>query len=210
MKISLQKLGRRYNRNWIFRGLSQEISFPSSLAILGANGSGKSTLLQILSGYLSPSEGSILYEDPSGPIPLEKVYKKVSFTAPYIEIPAQLKVAEFFEFHFGLKGTHEKTDLEKWVFESGLKDHKKMFIGALSSGMQQRVKLIAALGSDTTVVLLDEPSVNLDAAGIGWFRKIFLEMLPSRTIFLATNTPEEYDLCTQRIRISDYKPPILS
>lgn len=183
------------------------MTFPSSLAILGANGSGKSTLLQILSGYLSPSEGSIVFRDNRRSIPPEEVYKNISFTAPYIEIPVQFRVFEFFDFHFGLKGMHEKLDLEQWVFESGLKDQNKMFIGALSSGMQQRVKLIATLGSDTPVVLLDEPTVNLDRSGIDWFRKVFTSMLADRSLVLATNTPEEYDLCNQRVLISDYKTP---
>ena len=59
MEIILNQIGRRYNFNWIFKNINQEIAFSDKLVILGANGSGKSTLMQILSGAISPSEGSI-------------------------------------------------------------------------------------------------------------------------------------------------------
>jgi ABC-type Mn2+/Zn2+ transport system ATPase subunit len=63
MKISLENIGRRFNRDWIFRGIDYTFDSPETYAILGPNGSGKSTLLQVLNGSLAPSVGKIDFFD---------------------------------------------------------------------------------------------------------------------------------------------------
>ena len=82
--VSGQKLGKKYGKNWIFRDLDISIKKTDFVCITGRNGAGKSTLLQILSGYLSPSEGHILHDDQKidEESPLE-----ISFSSPYIELP---------------------------------------------------------------------------------------------------------------------------
>ncbi len=61
MKIILERIGRRFNREWIFKDINYVFEKGFSYAILGANGAGKSTLLSLISGNLSSSEGSIVY-----------------------------------------------------------------------------------------------------------------------------------------------------
>ncbi|MDF2431472.1 MAG: hypothetical protein JWP44_1103, partial [Mucilaginibacter sp.] len=61
MKILLENIGRRFNRDWIFRGVNHTFESGKIYAILGPNGSGKSTLLQVLNGSLGPSAGAIKY-----------------------------------------------------------------------------------------------------------------------------------------------------
>ncbi|MEB0248660.1 ATP-binding cassette domain-containing protein, partial [Mucilaginibacter sp. 5B2] len=63
MNITLQNIGRRFNREWIFRGIDYTFENAAKYAVLGANGSGKSTLLQVLNGSLVPSVGVLKYED---------------------------------------------------------------------------------------------------------------------------------------------------
>ena len=59
MKITLQNLGKRYNREWIFRHIEYEFIVGKKYAITGSNGSGKSTLLQVIAGSLMHNEGSV-------------------------------------------------------------------------------------------------------------------------------------------------------
>ena len=101
--ITLQNIGRRYKRDWIFRGLDHTFTFGGSYAILGPNGSGKSTLLQVLNGSLSPSEGKISYSFEGKEIPVEEVFKQLSLAAPYMELIEEFTLREMIAFHFKFK-----------------------------------------------------------------------------------------------------------
>ncbi len=206
MEILLSNLGRRYNKHWIFSGLTRRFSFPDNYAIIGSNGSGKSTLLLLISGYLSSSEGKVEYFQNGRTILPEQIYRFISYTAPYLDIPSQFTVHEFLRFHFGLKPSNSTLSIQLMLEESGLKEHTHKSILQLSSGMLQRLKLITAFGSDCPVILMDEPTINLDEMGIEWFRKMFISLASVRTLILGSNTRLEYDLCKHLIQIEDYKP----
>jgi ABC-type multidrug transport system ATPase subunit len=82
MNITLQNIGRRFNREWIFRGIDYTFENTGSYAVLGANGSGKSTLLQVLNGSLVPSEGVISYFDSDKNVEATDVFSYLSLAAP--------------------------------------------------------------------------------------------------------------------------------
>ncbi|MDB5146723.1 MAG: ATP-binding cassette protein, partial [Mucilaginibacter sp.] len=82
MIITLQNIGRRFNRDWIFRGVDYTFTSGESYAILGPNGSGKSTLLQVLNGSLSPSAGKIDFTNDGKPVEIETVFTHLSLAAP--------------------------------------------------------------------------------------------------------------------------------
>ena len=73
MNITLKNIGRRFNKEWIFRGINYQFEQGQSYAVLGPNGSGKSTLLSILLGSLTPSEGELAYLNPQE-IHIENIY----------------------------------------------------------------------------------------------------------------------------------------
>ena len=103
MKIRLTNVGKRYNREWIFRNLDFEFHSQKSYAITGPNGSGKSTLLQIIAGATTFNEGGIEYFLSDKKVEEEKVYANVSIAAPYLELVEEMKLSEFLEFHSSLK-----------------------------------------------------------------------------------------------------------
>src|SRR5688572_15535724 len=85
INISVQQLGKRFNREWIFRNFSHSFQSGSVYAITGPNGSGKSTLLQILWGQMPPSTGSINYQISGIDISQEDIYKHVAVATPYLD-----------------------------------------------------------------------------------------------------------------------------
>src|ERR1700753_1329182 len=103
MTITLTNIGRRFNRDWIFRGMDHSFAIGNSYAILGPNGSGKSTLLQVLNGSLSPSEGPIAYSDNGKNIEVEQVFQHLSLAAPYLELIEEFTLAEMIDMHFKFK-----------------------------------------------------------------------------------------------------------
>src|SRR4051812_18658386 len=78
--LSLNNVGKRYNREWIFRNLSYEFQTGTRYAITGSNGSGKSTLLQVIGGALMHNEGAIRYRE------TQIKYQDISIAAPYLEL----------------------------------------------------------------------------------------------------------------------------
>jgi len=103
MKIVLEQIGRRFNREWVFRGVNHVFVSGRSYAILGANGTGKSTLLQIISGSLSGSEGTVSYFRDDSPIDIERRFRDLSIAAPYLELIEEFSLSEHIDFHFQFK-----------------------------------------------------------------------------------------------------------
>lgn len=103
MTITLENIGRRFNRDWIFRGVNYTFTSGNSYAVLGPNGSGKSTLLQVLNSSLTPSEGKIIFTDNGKDIEPEAVYNKLSLAAPYLELIEEFSLSEVIDFHFQFK-----------------------------------------------------------------------------------------------------------
>src|SRR5690606_37770533 len=103
LKIKLDDIGRRFNRDWIFKHINYEFNQGNSYAILGPNGSGKSTLLQVLAGSLSPSQGKISYFKNDRPIEIESVFRHLALAAPYLELFEEFTLRELITYHFRFK-----------------------------------------------------------------------------------------------------------
>lgn len=204
MNISLINVGRRFNKEWIFRNLSTEFTSGNSYAILGPNGSGKSTLLSVLTGSLSPSEGEISFSD-TKEISVENIYKYISLAAPYLELVETFTLKESIDFHFKFKNFAPGLDSKKLITILGLEKAANKEIKYFSSGMKQRTKLALACCTDTPILFLDEPTSNLDVQGINWYRELIENFGKDRLTIIGSNQIQEYDFCTKQIQISDYK-----
>ncbi|MBP3943442.1 ABC transporter ATP-binding protein [Sphingobacteriaceae bacterium WQ 2009] len=206
MKIDLQNIGRRFNREWIFRAVNYRFEAGKCYAILGPNGSGKSTLLKVIVGNLTPSEGSITYENTQGTIAVEDIFAQTAIATPYVELIEEFTLREQIQFHFKFKnylpGFSENSILEIL----GLKQALDKPIRFFSSGMKQRVKLVLACCSDATIVLLDEPTSNLDLAGEAWYLALIERTRsPQRIFIICSNQPKEYSFCEHQINVIDFK-----
>lgn len=204
MKISLSNLGRRFNKEWIFRNMTTEFSSGNSYAILGPNGSGKSTLISVISGSLTPSEGEISYSDKTV-IPVENIYQHISFAAPYLELIETFSLTEIINFHFKFKNFAKDLDAKKLIEILDLKKSANKEIKYFSSGMKQRTKLALACCADSQILYLDEPTSNLDVQGVEWYKELIQNFTKDRLTIIGSNQIQEYDFCNEIIQIADYK-----
>ncbi|MBA3827557.1 MAG: ABC transporter ATP-binding protein [Taibaiella sp.] len=205
MKISLNTVSKRFQRNWIFKEISYSFSTPDAYALLGHNGSGKSTLLRIIAGMQAPSIGSVDYYLANKALDPASLYTHISFCAPGQEIVEELTLREFLDFHFSFKRPLPSLDIDKIIFLSGLKDVAEKPIADFSSGMKQRVKLAQAIFSDTPILLLDEPCTNLDQQGVEQYREWIQEYGMGRLVIVASNDVREYFFCREHLTMEDYK-----
>jgi len=205
MRVVLENIGRRFNQEWIFKSLYYTLEPEQSYAVLGSNGSGKSTLIQLIAGNLSSSEGKISYEIGGKEIGAEYVYQYLSLAAPYLELIEEFTLEEQLNFHFQFKKQLPDTTKETLLETLNLKGAEHKAIKYFSSGMKQRVKLALAVFSDTPLLLLDEPTANLDEQGIAWYRSLIGQYAVNRTLVVCSNQQHEYDYCTHHIQLADYK-----
>jgi len=205
MKIELDHIGRRFNREWIFRNISCSFEQGKAYAILGPNGSGKSTLLQVIAGSLSPSEGAISWLNNSLKVDDELVFQHLSIATPYLELVEELTLTELINFHFNFKKFKEGLNTKAIIEVLGFEKSKNKAIKYFSSGMKQRTKLALAFCSDTPVLLLDEPTANFDHQGIDWYNGLVKEFTSNRLVIVCSNQEHEYEFCSGQVLISDYK-----
>lgn len=205
MRIELTNLGKRYNRDWIFRNLNFEFHLGKHYAVTGPNGSGKSTLLQIISGSSIHNEGRICYREADKSIEQEKIFQRISFAAPYLELVEEMTLIEFFSFHHKMKGWLSTLSTSEIVHILGLQKSAHKQIRYYSSGMKQRVKLAQAIFSNVPAVLLDEPLTNLDDEGISLYQNLVNNYCENRLLIISSNDKKEYSFCDEVIDMRAYK-----
>lgn len=205
MKITLEKVGKKFISEWIFRGVSLDLSAGDSYTFVGPNGSGKSTLLQLLMGSTPPTEGRVRLELNGQELDLDHWYRHMVLAAPYLELIEEFTLRELVEFHQQfkpLKGGLTAADFEDYV---QLTHARHKVVRHFSSGMKQRVKLGLAFMSDVEIVLLDEPTSNLDVRGIQWYLDQVVQLSAHQLVVLGSNQPMEYEFCKNIITVSAFK-----
>lgn len=205
MNITLENIGRRFNRDWVFRHVNCQFETNRSYAVLGPNGSGKSTFLQVVAASLIPSAGEIRYTVNKKKIEPDFIYRHLSIAAPYMELIEEFTLSEQIRFHFTLRNYLPGFDEEAIMDLLGLHHANERQIKHFSSGMKQRVKLALACCSDVSLVLLDEPTTNLDRQGVDWYLNLVAETRAARLLMVCSNQEKEYSFCEQVINIVDYK-----
>lgn len=205
MQIELKQIGRRFNREWIFKGVNYSFKSGESYAILGINGSGKSTFLQVISGSLSPSIGSINYTKNNVELSVESIFEELSIAAPYLELIEEFTLTEVLNFHFQFKNRIDNLNNKDLIALLDMESSKNKELKYFSSGMKQRVKLVLAFCSSTSILLLDEPTANLDEQGINWYKELVNKFSNNRLVIVCSNQSHEYEFCKHQIQIADYK-----
>lgn len=205
-RLLLNQVAKRFQTHWIFRNLDLELNNGDSLFINGQNGSGKSTLLKTVSGWISPNEGKIQYFNLEKEIPGEEIFKEISICAPYLELIEEFTLAELLDFHQTFKPLINFNSPEEFAAAIEIDYNQTKPIKTFSSGMKQRVKLGLTLFGASSLVLLDEPTSNLDKKGVAWFKKNIESILKERIVIVCSNDIEdEHFFCTKKINLKDFK-----
>jgi len=206
LQILLEKTGKKFNTEWIFRDISFTFEKNQACAILGRNGSGKSTLLQVIAGNQSPTTGHVRYVEDGKEINNQQIFRYLTLVAPYQELIEEFTLPEMLKFHFSFKSLMPGVSLHDVEQILGFGKIYDKPIRLFSSGMKQRVKLILAILCNTPVLLLDEPTINLDQAGIEWYLDLIGKFTNDRIVIVCSNLrQQETAFCSVSLSIEDYK-----
>lgn len=193
MILSAVGLRKVFNRRVVFKELSFEAESGQVLSITGPNGSGKSTVSKIICGVLTPTSGEVILSNGEGKIDREKVHMHVGMVSPYLELYGEFTALENLKLEIRarkLPKTAEDKALEI-LDRVGLFNRRNDELKGFSSGMKQRLKYAAALVHEPDVLVLDEPTANLDVAGTDMVFSIIEQYRKERIVVLATNDVDE-------------------
>ncbi len=206
-RLQAKNLGKRFATRILFRDLEFSVEGGRSLAVTGANGTGKSTLLRILAGVLSASKGEVLLFEGERVVPRERHPLRVGLVAPYLNAYDGFSPRENLQFIGRVRRLANAAERIASTLEAvGLSERMNDPVSTFSSGMKQRVKFAAALLPEPAVLLLDEPRVNLDAAGLDMVvRLIERQRAAGGVVIVATNDPEEAEQHGRVLRIEDFR-----
>lgn len=206
MKCKLNAVAKHFNDHIIFSGINLEIESTKNYVILGGNGSGKSTLLKSIAGGVTFSEGSIEYSVNGESIEQKNLHKHIAFCSPYMELIEEFSFEELISFQEKFKPFQNGLQPSDILKLSGLNRIAEKPIRHFSSGMKQRVKLCLAIFSKAPLLLLDEPTSNLDPNGKKWYSEILNKYSQDKTVVVASNfLEEEYPEHPVLIELSHYK-----
>ena len=203
-----ERLGKQFGRRLLFRDLSFALEGGRSLAVTGANGAGKSTLLRLLAGVLSPTAGQVQLEVGGGAVTQAERPLQVGLVAPYLNVYDGFTARENLAFLAQVRRLpRAAVAIETELARVGLAGRADDLVRTFSSGMKQRVKYAAALLAAPPLLLLDEPSANLDLAGLDMVARVMARQTrEGRLLVVATNDAVEAERCDTALRIEDFRP----
>ncbi len=201
--IEIKNLVRKFGNKYALDDISFTINKGEIVGFLGPNGAGKSTTMNIVTGYLTPTSGSVLvdgvdvFDDPM------TVKKKIGFLPEQPPLYIDMTVWEYLSFVFDLKGCtfNKKAHLSEICELVKIDDVKKRLIKNLSKGYKQRVGIAGAIIGNPEIIIFDEPTVGLDPKQIIEVRNLLRSLGKDHTVILSTHILSEVQAICDRIII---------
>ena len=205
--IEAKNLVKLYdNKHKAVDGISFTIEKGHVVGFLGPNGAGKSTTMNMITGYISATEGEIsiaghdIYDEP------EEAKRHIGYLPENPPLYPGMKVQEYLNFVADLKRVprrERKAHVDEIIQKTGLEEYRNRLIKQLSKGYKQRVGMAEALVGYPEVLIFDEPTVGLDPAQIIEIRSLIKELSKEHTIILSSHIMQEISAVCDIIMIID-------
>jgi heme exporter protein A len=203
VRVELHDVAKSFNRRAIFDSVTITVEDGHALCVTGSNGSGKSTLLRLICGLLRPSRGAVAITIDGKPFLPAEARNVFGLVAPDVALYGELTAAENMAFFARVRGLAVSAhDVEALLAKMGLVGRGDDDVHTYSSGMRHRLKYACALLHQPPILLLDEPSTNLDEEGIAVVRQVMAEQTQRGLLIFATNDAQEVALGDQVLRLT--------
>lgn len=201
--VEIRNLTKKYGTKKAVDNVSFKVRRGEILGFLGPNGAGKSTTMNILTGYISATDGEVRVDGVDVLENPKAVKQKIGYLPENPPLYFDMTVREYLKFVYELKGVKkpEKEHLDEVMNVVKITHAADRMIKNLSKGYKQRVGLAQALIGDPEVLVLDEPTVGLDPKQIIDIRNVICEIGKSRTVILSTHILQEVSAVCDRVAI---------
>ena len=199
--IVADKLTRRFGSFTAVNAISFDVRRGEIFGFLGANGAGKTTAIKMMSGLLTPTEGTAVVGGFDVSTHAEDVKRSIGYMSQRFSLYADLTIRENIEFYggiYGLKKAELAERAQHLLDDLGLHDEADRLVGALPLGLKQKLAFSTALVHEPKVVFLDEPTSGVDPLT----RRQFWEMIYAAadrgtTILITTHYLDEAEYCNR-------------
>ena len=204
--IEVDKLTKSFGPFIAVDNISFSLKRGEVLGFLGPNGAGKTTTMRMITGFLSPTKGSIkVCDNDVAKYPLE-IKEKIGYVPEGAPLYGEMTVLNFLKFIEEVrKIPKSKIDdaIDNAIKKLGLELVLFQQLETLSKGYKRRVGLSQAILHDPDVLILDEPTDGLDPNQKHEVRKLIKEMASTKAIIISTHILEEVDaVCTRAMIIA--------
>ncbi|MCI8979407.1 MAG: ATP-binding cassette domain-containing protein [Clostridia bacterium] len=202
--ITISNLTKKYGDKLALDNVSFDVKQGEILGFLGPNGAGKSTTMNIITGYISYTDGAVTvdgYDILENPI---EVKKHIGYLPEIPPLYVDMTVTAYLEFVYDLKkikSGNKTGHIQEIINLVKIDDVKNRKIGNLSKGYRQRVGLAGALIGNPDVLILDEPTVGLDPKQIIEIRNVIKNLGKKKTIILSSHILSEISAVCDRVII---------
>lgn len=204
--IEVKNVTKKYGNFYAVRNINFTIEDGEIIGFLGRNGAGKTTTMNMLTGFIEPTEGTIIING----FDIEKKPKNVKSLIGYmpegVPLYTDLTVKEFISYMADLKTisrANKKQAIEKAIEETGLKPVENKLTRNLSRGYKQRVSLAGALVGEPKILILDEPTVGLDPKQVIEIRELIKSLRKNHTVILSSHILSEVSQICEKVIIID-------
>lgn len=202
--IQVEKLTKKYGQHLATNNLNFTVNKGEVLGFLGPNGAGKSTTMNIITGYISATEGSVKIDGYDVLEKPEEVKKRIGYLPEFPPLYTDMTVKEYLDFVSDIKKVskaQKAKDMEKIMDLVRIADVRKRLIKNLSKGYKQRVGFAQALIGNPPVLVLDEPTIGLDPKQIIEIRNLIRDLGKEHTIILSSHILPEVSAVCERLLI---------
>lgn len=210
--IEVKNLVKVYGKNKAVDNLNFTVEKGQILGFLGPNGAGKSTTMNIITGYISATEGEVTiagYDILKEP---EMAKAHIGYLPEQPPIYMDMTVREYLTFASKIKGVKKKDieeEVEHAMEATKIEVMQDRLIANLSKGYKQRVGIAAALLGNPEVLILDEPTVGLDPKQIIEIRDLIKNLAEKHTVILSSHILQEISAVCDRVIIINHGKLIL-
>lgn len=202
--IEVKNITKKYGSFTAVDNISFTIQDGEIVGFLGQNGAGKSTTMNMITGFIEPTEGTIMVNGFDIMKKTKKAKKQIGYMPESVPSYAELTVKEFVRYMAELKlvkRTEKKQEVEKVIKETGLEEVQNKLIRNLSRGYKQRVSLAGALVGNPEVLILDEPTVGLDPKQVTEIRNLIKSLKKDHTVILSSHILSEVSQICEKVII---------
>lgn len=201
--INVTGLSKRYGTHLAVNNVSFDIDKGEVIGFLGPNGAGKSTIMNILTGYLSMTQGKVEIDGFDITEYPEEAKKRIGYLPEIPPLYTDMKVREYLNFIFDLKKVKfpKKAHIDEILKLVKIEHVEGRLIKNLSKGYRQRVGFAQALIGNPDVLILDEPTVGLDPKQIIEIRDLISKLGKNHTIILSSHILSEIQAVCKRVII---------